>query len=169
VCVFQEKNTGCYFSLFLAEISIFVFVRCFASPNSENGGGLWGFLYLFFCITDLYFCFRFIPVAVRGIRGKTSFVFQKNNTGCYFSLFLAEISIFVFVRASHRPTPKMGVVYVVLCLFFCLSLLYFCFFLFITVILLFLVYFGLFWFISVHRFLFVSFYRVLFNISKMCI
>jgi len=27
------------FSLFLAESSIFVFVRCFASPKSENGGG----------------------------------------------------------------------------------------------------------------------------------
>jgi len=66
---FFKKNTVYYFSLFLAEISIFEFVRCFASPNSENGGGYMFFvclyrvlsLFIVFCLFSLCFvCFHLV-------------------------------------------------------------------------------------------------------------
>ena len=54
--VFFKKKYCCYFLFILAEISIFVFVRCFASPNSENGGG-----YMFFVCYHLVFVSSHIP------------------------------------------------------------------------------------------------------------
>gem|GEM_PF-6497302 len=44
ILLFSKKLQFVISILFLVEISIFGFVRCFASPNSEKGGGLMSFV-----------------------------------------------------------------------------------------------------------------------------
>jgi len=65
IFLFSKNRMFVISRYFLAEISIFVFVRCFASPNSENGGGYMFFvryhlvLSLFIFSFTLFFIFLF--------------------------------------------------------------------------------------------------------------
>jgi len=77
-----EKITVCYFSLYFAAISIFEFVRCFASPNSENGGRL----YVFVCFFLLGFMLLFV----------FTFVFTLFFTPYFTFIFSKEQSLFEF-------------------------------------------------------------------------
>ena len=65
--LFSKKILFAISCYFLAEISIFEFVRCYASPNSENGGGcmffvcffLLGFMFCLFFSDRFYVLFVF--------------------------------------------------------------------------------------------------------------
>jgi len=86
--IFSKKQLFVFLVIFLAEISIFEFVRCFASPNSENGGRFYvfGLIHSFFaCYVFLSFsaCYVFSFLSVCCPFILSFFVYSSHTSGAY--------------------------------------------------------------------------------------
>ena len=103
---FFKKQDVCYFSLFLAEISIFVFVRCFASPNSENGGGYMFFVCYHLGLSLFIFSFTLFSVIFMFF-SFPSFSFPSFSFSLHFSFFcIFHFTKFLNVNSSLLPKTK---------------------------------------------------------------